>query len=232
MEEIRKDNEEPKYITVVGASAGGLNSIIELSAQLSDEMNLSVFFVLHITETPFSDLLIERIQKNTLFTCKIAENGERIRRGHIYMALPDSHLLVKKGKIILGNGPPENRWRPSIDTLFRSAAVAYSGRVIAIILSGMMHDGTAGMLAVKRCGGTCIVQDPREAEYPDMPLSVLNNMRVEYCVPLIEMGAILLEKSRNGTNGRHNVPLDVAAEAEIAERVSISIDNLKELGEK
>lgn len=223
---------EPKYIVVVGASAGGLNSVIELSAQLKDEMEIAMFVVLHLSPQSAADILIERIQRNTSFKCELAEQDRTIRAGHIYLAPSDNHLLLKKGKILLGFGPPENRWRPSIDVLFRSAAAAYDGRVIGIILSGMLHDGTSGMIAIKRCGGTCIVQDPKQAEYPDMPQSILDNVEIDYCLPLEQMGAVLLEKSRTGVYQAHKIPDDVMAEAEIAEKAAIGIENVEALGER
>jgi two-component system chemotaxis response regulator CheB len=224
--------EDPKYVVVVGASAGGFNSIIELLAQLNQKVDAAVFVVMHIGQISTTGLLIQRFQNNTSFNCKLAEDGEKIKRGHVYIAVPDKHLLVKNGRIFLGRGTPENRWRPSIDILFRSAAAAYSGRVIGIILSGLMEDGTAGMLAIKKSGGTLIVQDPEEAEYADMPQSVLRNMDADYCVPLDAMGAILVEKSKDGKENYAPAPRDVLAEAAIAERVAINIDGLKELGEK
>jgi two-component system, chemotaxis family, protein-glutamate methylesterase/glutaminase len=226
--EVRK----PKFIVVVGASAGGLNSILELAAQLTGEVDAAVFAVLHLTQLSSGDLLIQRLQRSCSFTCKFAEDGEDIRPGYFYMAVPNMHLLLKEDKIVLGKGPPENRWRPSIDVLFRSAAANYNSKVIGIVLTGLMQDGTAGMLAVKKSGGTCIVQDPDEAEYPDMPLSVLKNMKVDYCVSLHQMGTILIEKTRNGVPAEHKVPNDVKIEAQIAERVVVDIDPLKELGEK
>src|SRR5215218_5542575 len=211
--------EEPKYIIVIGASAGGLQSITELMAQLTQEMNAAIFLVLHTPNTAYGDLIMQKLQKNTVFTCKLAEHGEKIQARHLYIAVPDNHLLLKQGTMILGRGPNENRWRPSIDVLFRSAAVAYGSRVIGIILTGLLEDGTTGMIAIKKSGGTCIVQDPKEAEYADMPLSVLNNVQVDYCVPLSEMGNILAEKTKNGVPLEQRVPEDVKTEASIAERV-------------
>jgi len=96
----------------------------------------------------------------------MAEHEELINRGKVYLAPPDRNLLVKDGHILLGQGPPENRWRPSIDMLFRSAAVAYKSHGIGIILSGLMQDGTDGMMAIRECGGTCVVQDPRKPSTP------------------------------------------------------------------
>jgi two-component system chemotaxis response regulator CheB len=224
--------EEPKYIVTIGASAGGLHSVIELMAGLTEETDAAVFVVLHTPNIAFGDLVIQRLQKNTVFTCKVAEHEEAIQKKHLYLAAPDKHLIVKRGRILLGEGATENRWRPSIDVLFRSAAVAYDGRAIGVVLTGMLEDGTAGMEFIKQCGGTCIVQDPNEAEYPDMPLSVLKHVEVDYCTTLQKISTILDEKSKNGIYEKHLIPPEIAAEAEIAERVAIGIENVRALGEK
>jgi two-component system chemotaxis response regulator CheB len=161
----------------------------------------------------------------------VATEDTAIEKGHVYIAAPNQHLLVKKNKIILGRGPEENRWRPSIDVLFRSAAAAYSTRVIGVILTGMLDDGTTGMSAIKRSGGTCIVQDPNEAEYPDMPLSVLNNMDVDHCISLSQMGETIFEITQTNPEEKA-APPDVIIESEIAERVVVDYENVKQLGEK
>src|SRR5438093_12551772 len=95
----------------------------------------------------------------------------------------------------------------------------------------MLQDGTAGMLAIKRSGGTCIVQDPKEAEYPDMPKSVLDNMIVNYCISLENMGAVLLEKSKDDLP-QHSIPGDIIAEAAIAEKAAVGIDYVKDVAER
>ena len=195
-------------------------------------MDLAVLIVLHITRISLGEILVNRIQNNTPFTCKIAEDGEALRPDFIYIAPPDVHLMVKKDKIQLGKGPAENRWRPSIDVLFRSAAAAYNSQVIGIILSGLMQDGTSGMEAIKRSGGTTVVQDPEEAEYPDMPISVLNNVEVDYILQLYKMGAMLEEKCKNGRPPQKEVPEDIIKEAQISERVIAGMDKMGELGTK
>jgi two-component system, chemotaxis family, protein-glutamate methylesterase/glutaminase len=225
-------NTEPKYIVTVGASAGGFHSIVELLAQLNNEMDVAVFVAMHLSLIKDQDSIWKRFSNNTLFTCKMAGDGEEIRSRHVYIAVPDKHLLLKGNKMILGTGPEENRWRPSIDVLFRSAAASYNSRVIGIILSGLMHDGTSGMIAIKKCGGTCIVQDPTQAEYSDMPMSVLDNMDVDYCRRLEDMGSVLAEKTRNGIPVPYEVPKEIRVEAELAERMASSMDPLKEIAEK
>lgn len=224
--------ERPRFLVVVGASAGGLHSIIELCAQLKDNINAAVCIVLHLPHTSAEAILIQRLQRTSKFTCKMAEHEEVIHRGKVYLAPPDKHLLVQNGHILLGQGPAENRWRPSIDVLFRSAAVSFKGHTIGIILSGLMQDGADGMMAIKECGGTCIVQDPAEAEYPDMPNAVLNILTPDYCTSLTTMGAILQEKTNNGQEKDGEVPPRVLAEAQIAERVALGIEQILPLGEQ
>jgi two-component system chemotaxis response regulator CheB len=221
----------PKFVIVVGASAGGMNALSEFASQLRPELDAAVFIVMHLSGTGISNFLLNTLQPITHLRCEIAEEGLSIKKGHVYIASPNVHLLVKKGEIILGRGPEENRWRPSIDVLFRSAAAAYSTRVIGVVLTGLLDDGTTGMLAVKRSGGTCIVQDPNEAEYPDMPLSVLDNMEVDYCISLSQMGEVILGITQT-TPDEIPAPEDVLIESKIAEGVVVNYDNVKQLGEK
>ena len=172
------------FVVTIGASAGGLNAIYEIVSQLSPEINAAIFIVIHLSRAAIGDILVNRMQKSSSLPCEIAEHDKIFRAGYIYVAPPDAHLLVKDDHMVIGRGPEENRFRPSIDVLFRSAAASHGEKSIGIILTGFLNDGTAGMMAIKQSGGHCIVQDPNEAEYPDMPLSVLETMGVDYCIPL------------------------------------------------
>lgn len=138
-------------------------------------------------------------------------------------------MLVKKDKILINNGPHENRWRPSIDVLFRSAAVAYSSNVIGIVLTGLLDDGTSGMGAIKRSGGICIVQEPREAEFSDMPANVLNNVDVDYRVPIADMGYILQDLFAKPSAAPVPVPYEIQVEADITERLTVDIESLSKI---
>ena len=121
------------------------------------------------------------------------EVGEEIRQGHIYIAPPDYHMLIEQGRIKLSHGPKENLHRPAIDPLFRSAACSYGPRVVGVILTGALDDGTAGLMAIKRRGGVAIVQDPADALYPGMPASALEHVQVDCCLPLAHIGAGLVQ---------------------------------------
>ncbi len=222
---------EPKFIVVIGTSAGGNGALAKLVAQFKIGMNAAIFIVMHLPSTTQSNYLSNRLQPATSLKCMVPQDGEKILKDHIYVTPVGQHLLVRKNKILLGNGPEENRFRPSIGVLFRSAAAAYNSTVIGVVLTGMLDDGTAGMDAIKRSGGTCIVQEPSEAEYPDMPLSVLDHIDVDHCVTLDKMGDIILKITQTETLEKP-VPEDVIIESQIAERVIIDYENIKKLGEK
>jgi two-component system, chemotaxis family, protein-glutamate methylesterase/glutaminase len=220
-----------KNLLVIGASAGGTAALPELIAQLTPDMPVSVMVVLHLSKASIGELLVNRLQRFTELKCKLAAHGESIKEGHIYVAVPDHHLIIKQDKMLLGRGPLENRYRPSIDALFRSAAVAFGPTVIGVILTGMLEDGASGMYAIRKSGGICIIQDPEEARYPGMPQAVLNVLKPDYIVSVSEMGEAirtslpLLKKKR-----KTKIPEEIVKEAEIAERVNVGIGQLQGLG--
>src|ERR1041385_8392241 len=173
-------------IIVIGASAGGVQALSKLVAALPGDLAAAVFIVLHIpAELP--SFLPGILSRGSLLPVAHALNGEKIERGRVYVAPPDQHLLLEDGHVKLVRGPKENLHRPSIDALFRSAARAASSRVIGVVLTGARDDGTVGMHAIKQRGGITIVQDPGEAPFPSMPLSVMQEIKVDYSLPLREI---------------------------------------------
>lgn len=219
-----------KRIIVIGASAGGFKAVSDLLSVTPAGLNTAVLVVIHLSQASQAQIIQHYFEKSTSYKCVIPANDEAVVAGHMYFAPPDYHMLVKEDKIKLIKGPHENRWRPSVDVLFRSAAAQYNSKVIGIILSGMLDDGTSGMFAIKRCGGLCIVQEPADAEYPDMPMNVLNNMEVDYRVPVKEMGYILDDAFSKPQPEAVTVPPEIKLEAEITERIVSDIDELEKLG--
>lgn len=177
-------------IIVIGASAGGLTAFETLVSQLPSNFPAAVFIVWHISPD-YPSILPEILAKSTSLRVKHASGKEPIRPGHIYVAPPDRHLLVEWGNVRLSRGPKENRFRPAIDVLFRSAAHSYGERVIGVVLSGSLDDGAAGLYAIKERGGIAVVQEPSDALHSSMPKAALQAVDVDYCVPIIEMGALL-----------------------------------------
>ena len=118
-------------------------------------------------------------------------DGEALTAGRIYVAPPDPHLLVEGERVGVKKGPKENRFRPSVDALFRSAACHYGSRVAGVVLSGALDDGTSGLWTVKRLGGMCVVQRPEEAAFDSMPLSALGAVEIDHTLPAAEIGPLL-----------------------------------------
>jgi len=226
-------NYKTGQLIVVGASAGGLNALINLVQQLPENFPAPVLIVQHISADASGDVLLNALNNQGKLKCVHAIHGETIQAGNVYLAPSDHHLLVgKDGHLHVTKGAQENRSRPGIDPLFRSAAVAFGNRVTGIILTGYLDDGTAGLIAIKRCGGICIVQDPKEAEYPDMPKNALNQLKVDYCVPIAEMGGILSKLVVRKLARQKAIPKDIQREAIIAERVLSDLPSVNSLGEQ
>ena len=178
-------------IIVIGASVGGVKALRELAGGLPAGLTAALFMVLHVGDNR-SDLpaLLARAGK---LPAAHATDRQVIEPGHIYVAPPRYHLLLEPGHTILSRGPRENWSRPAIDALFRTAAKAYGGRVIGIVLTGRLNDGTAGLKAVRNAGGIAIVQQPEDAECPDMPASALYHAGADFCLPLREIPKLLVE---------------------------------------
>jgi two-component system, chemotaxis family, protein-glutamate methylesterase/glutaminase len=219
-----------KRIIVIGASAGGLPVITKIISKIDENINAALFIVLHLSKNSSPGVIVQLLKKNTKLQCAIAQNGTIVQKGTIYLAPPEHHLALKNDRMLLSNGPHENRWRPSIDVLFRSAAAAHNTRVIGIILTGLLHDGTAGMTAIKRSGGICIVQEPAEAEFNAMPRSVINHVEVDYRLSVNDIPYVLHDLCMNPMPDEIEAPEDIRIEAEITERMSSNIGSLPKIG--
>lgn len=205
-------------IIVIGASAGGIDPIRTILGSLPANFRGSLFIVVHTS--PNAPGVLHLVFSNAgALAAVTARDGERIAPGRVYVAPPDHHLLIEPGRVRLTRGPKENRFRPAVDPLFRSAAQTYGPRVAGIILSGALDDGTSGLRTVQQLGGTCIVQDPREALMPSMPQNALRYVRADHVVPAVEIAPLLLALTA-GTGdvheGGHVVPEDVKIEVDIA----------------
>jgi len=219
-------------IIVIGASAGGVEALRQLVNDLPADMPASLFVVLHIPPQNPSVLpyILERAGK---LTALHPQDGARIEHGRIYVAPPDRHLLVDRGLIRVTHGPKENRYRPAVDPLFRSAARAYGPRVVGVIMTGALDDGTAGLRDVKQRGGVAVVQDPLEALYSGMPKSALANVRVDYCLPLAEIAPTLVRLAHESAaeEGAYPVPDELEIENSITENnFEADIESVNKLG--
>jgi two-component system chemotaxis response regulator CheB len=182
-------------IIVVGASAGGVDALTTLARSLPRDLPAAVLVVLHLA--PWSRSELPRIlDRSGPLPASSAQNDGLVEPGHIYVAPPDYHLLLEDGHTLLWRGPQENRHRPAVNTLFRSAAVSHGPRVTGVILTGALDDGSAGLWWIRRYGGATVVQDPDEAQVPDMPLSALEYVDSAQVARLSEMGALLTALAR------------------------------------
>ena len=177
-------------IVVIGTSAGGVEALRELARGLPADLPAAVLIVIH-TPRRSPGLVPHILNRAGAVPAVYGQDREPVRQGHIYVAPAGSHMILEDGHIRLVHGARENLHRPSIDPLFRSAALNYGRRAIGVILTGALDDGTAGLHAVKRCGGVAVVQDPGDATYPSMPESALRNVRVDHRVPVAEIPALL-----------------------------------------
>lgn len=180
----------PERIVVIGASAGGVAAIEAIAAALPPDFPAPVLVVLHLSPTRKS-LLPEILAHAGPLLAAAASDGEPLRPGRIYVASPDQHLMVEHGCVRVTRGPKENQFRPSIDVLFRSAALYYGSRAVGIVLTGALADGSSGLFAIRRLGGVAVIQDPEEALFSAMPLAAMSRVDIDYALPVTEMGRLL-----------------------------------------
>lgn len=211
-------------IIVVGASAGGVEVLCQLVRDLPPDLPAAIFIVLHISPQGTSVLpqILNRSRqkryKDFSFPAAHAQDGEEIVQGRIYVAPPDHHLLIKEGYVRVTRGPKENSHRPAVDPLFRTAARIYGRRVVGVVLSGTLDDGTAGLVAIKQQGGMAVVQDPEDAMYSGMPTSAIENVAVDHILPVADIAPVLMAIANQPIQeGENSVSEDMEMESDMAE---------------
>jgi two-component system chemotaxis response regulator CheB len=207
-----------RSLVVVGASAGGIEALRALAADLPADLDAAVAVVLHLPAGATSRLP-EILERAGALPAKQAQDGDALLPGRIVAAPPDRHLLVRRDRCAVVRGPRENGLRPSIDVLFRSAAASFGPRTVGVILSGARDDGVAGASAVGRRGGCVFVEDPGDASFPDMPLATVSRDRPDRVLPLAELGdAVAAEVTRLSAEEpmRENGSGEMALETEYA----------------
>lgn len=200
-------------IIVIGASAGGVEPLIQLAATLPSQLAAAVFVVLHLPPNARSSLPVILDRSGPLPAVR-PRDLEPIHPGHIYVAPPNSHLILAGGRVRLDPGPRVNGVRPSADVLFHSASQAYGPRVVGVLLSGTLGDGTEGLRAIKMRGGLAVVQDPEEARFSGMPSTALARTDVDYVLPVRDIGTLLAQLAAEPTKKDKNTnPTDDADDA-------------------
>jgi len=220
----------PMHVVVVGASSGGLDAVKTLVAGLPTDLAASLCVVLH-TAADAPGMLGTIFRRAGRLPVVTVQTRERLEHGRMYLPVSDHHLIIEPGVAIATSGPKENSFRPAIDPLFRSAAQTYGPRVIGVVLTGGLDDGTAGLWAIKQLGGTAIVQDPDEAFASSMPRSALAHVRVDHCVRLSEMPELLVRlTSEPAVEVAHEVPASMEIEVNVAKEQDPLAAGVLELG--
>jgi len=209
-------------LITIGASAGGIGTLSRLLAKLPGDLPAAIMIVQHLSPS-FDSQLDEILGCQSSLPVRFAADGDPIERGRIYLAPRDNHLLVAKDRVRVVRGPRENLHRPAVDPLFRSAAWAYGPRVIGMVLSGTMDDGASGLWAIRSCGGVAVVQDPKDAQYKEMPTSALMMLNVDHCLSLDAMPALLERLTREPISSPSpHTPLTTPAAAGIGLEVAVA----------
>jgi two-component system chemotaxis response regulator CheB len=202
-------------IVVMGGSAGGAPAISAILRALPAGFPAAVFVVLHRSgsgRVPLhssvgapqkqTDAFVRMFSRESALPVQSAEDQAEFRGGVVYVAPPDHHLYLENGITRLEKSPKENFFRPSIDVLFRSAAAVYGRRCIGVLVSGMLRDGAAGLWQIKKRGGLCIVQDPQEAEYAELPQSALDSDAAHFVLSIEGIAAKLIELTKVDSHQR------------------------------
>lgn len=223
-------------IVVIGTSAGGLKALSAVLSELPAGIDVAIFVVQHLSPDQKS-YLPELLQDITDLPVSSPRDDEPFVRGHVYVAAPDHHLLLGASNVRVLRGPQENRFRPSIDALFRSAARSHGSRVIGMVLTGYLADGTVGLQTIKKRGGITVVQDPDEAEYPSMPRIALRYVNIDYTVPIVKAGALLVDLVGQPAADERDFPTTpvIEIESNIAEQVMNTkefLDNVESIGKR
>ena len=221
----------PRHVVVVGASAGGIEALRELVAGLPADFPAAIAIVLH-TSPQSPGVLPEILSRSGPLKAVSPTGSARLRAGVIYVAPPDFHLLIEPGHVRVAKGPRENRFRPAIDPLFRSAAQVCGPNAIGVVLTGNLDDGAAGLWAIKQLGGAAVVQDPNDALFPAMPQSALEHVNADHVVPLEGIAPVLVRLTAvPARNEAFQVPALMEVEVKIARQEDPLKAGVGKLGE-
>ena len=217
-------------IIVIGGSSGATVPLRVILGALPQDFPAAIFVVLHIPSRSLG-LLATVTSAAASLPVHAAEDGMAIAPGNVYLGVPDHHLILTEGRIQFGRGPRENMARPSIDPLFRSAAIAYGPRVIGVLLSGLLSDGAAGLEAIKRCGGITLVQDPAEAIADEMPRSALQSLEIDLTLSAARIGDVLADLVRETAGLALPVPPEIRLEVDIAAGGRVDSDVIRHIAD-
>jgi len=204
-------------ILAIGTSAGGVEALVFLAARLERNLPASVLLTIHLPQHSTSSLDGVLTRAGPL-PATFAQDGDSLRKSHIYIAPPDRHLIVDGDHISLGEGPRENNARPAIDPMLRSAAVCCGSRTVGVVLTGTLGDGAAGLWTVHQSGGITVVQDPKDAAFAEMPMTALDRAKPDHVARLKDMPALLTSLAHEPIGQAKALPRSIQVEVEIARK--------------
>jgi two-component system, chemotaxis family, protein-glutamate methylesterase/glutaminase len=218
-------------ILAIGTSAGGVEALSFLAKSFRADFPAAVLVTVHLP-TQFRSSLDEILTRAGSLPAVFANNGEAIKKARIYIAPPGSHLIVDGDQLLLGVGPRENHARPAIDPMLRSTALCCAHRAVGVVLTGTLGDGASGLWTLGHLGGMTVVQDPRDAAFPEMPLTALKRARPDHIAPLEKLPTLLESLVHQPTGEPRPVPETVRYEVEIARSGRESMDDMDRIGRR
>lgn len=218
-------------ILAIGTSAGGVEALMFLAKSFPPDFPAAVFVTLHLP-SQFRSSLDDILDRAGPLSATFAQDGDKLRKSHIYIAPVDRHLMVESDRVILGHGSRENNARPAIDPMLRSVAACCGPRTVGVVLTGTLYDGASGLWAIDQCGGVTVVQDPSDAAFPDMPTNALNRLRPDHVVSLAAMPKLLNSLAAQPAGDPMPVPESIGFEIEIAKGGHATIDDMDGIGRR
>lgn len=218
-------------ILAIGTSAGGVEALLSLARSFPGDFPAAVLVTLHLS-SEFRSSLDEVLNRAGALRAVFAKEDEPVRKGHIYIAPVDRHMLMIGDRLVLGHGSRENNARPAIDPMMRSVAACCGSRAIGVVLTGTLNDGASGLWAIDQCGGITVIQDPNDAAFPDMPLNALNRLQPDHVVTLAAMPKLLSSLVTQSAGDQMPVPESVKFEIEIARGGYATIEQMDGFGRR
>jgi two-component system, chemotaxis family, protein-glutamate methylesterase/glutaminase len=215
-------------VLAIGTSAGGVEALIFLAKRFAPQFPAAVLVTIHLPSR-FSSSMDDVLSGAGPLPAQFARDGDRVRKGRIYIAPPDRHLLLDGDHVGLGEGPRENNSRPAIDPMLRSTAVCCSGRAVGVVLTGTLGDGASGLWAIRQGGGIAVVQDPRDAAFSEMPLAAVNRANPDHVVKLGDMPALLQSLVQQPAGEARPLPRSLKYEVEIGRSGSDGMDSIEKM---
>jgi two-component system, chemotaxis family, protein-glutamate methylesterase/glutaminase len=220
-----------RNVVAIGASAGGVEALRYFASKLPTDLPACVLIVIHLS-TQFRSTLDTILSEAGPLSATFARNGQALRNGHIFIAPAGFHLIVEDNRLQLGVGQRENSARPAIDPLFRSLALCCGPRAIGVVLTGTLGDGASGLLALEQCGAITVVQDPRDARFPEMPATAIARSNPQHVVPLVALPDLLTRLVHEPAGAPRPVPDTIKYEVEVAKTGQASMSNLDRIGRR